>query len=423
MKILLVQSYLGGHEPPVYPAGLACLLSVLADHDVRAFDPNTADDPEGGLEQAVREFGPDVVGVSLRNIDSTNKRVVVFYYQFFKEMLKQIRALTNAPLIVGGSGFSMFAQRIMEDEPLIDYGVYLEGERTFPLLLANLDAPERAPSVFYRRDGKAVFSGGGDKVGGEALPRPNFGAAPLEPYLGMPWGVGVETKRGCALSCIYCPYGFLNGKTYRLKAPSQVADEVGALAAGGAGRFTFLDSVFNIPKGHAAAVCRELAERGPAVKWSAWFSERELDEELLDLAVAAGCDNVILSPDGFSDAALRKLGKAVRKADILRAYELLKDRDEVEVSWNFFKNPPGQTLGAFLSMALFVVRARRRMGRRAHFEFNSLRVEPHTALHGIALEEGVVAEGEDLLTPVYYTQKRTAYIEKAFNAVLRLAGK
>ncbi len=423
MRVLLVQSYLGGAEPPVYPVALACLKSALVGHEVEAFDPNIAADPYGELAAAIREFKPQAVGVSLRNIDSTNKRVVIFYYLYFKELLAAIRQETAAPLIVGGSGFSMFAERVMEDAALVDFGVYLEGERTFPALLDNLDAPERVPSVFYRKGGEVRYSGEGIKVAGGALSKPDFGVLPLAPYLGLPWGVGLETKRGCALSCVYCPYGFLNGKTYRLKDPKLVADEAQALAARGVRRFTFLDSVFNLPKEHAAAVCRELAARNTDLRWSAWFNERELDAELLDLAVAAGCENVILSPDAFSDAALVKLGKSIRKADILRAYHLLKDRREVEVSYNFFKNPPGQTVGGFLSMAAFVVRARRRMGRRAHFEFSSLRVEPHTALHKIALTEGVVGEGDDLLQPLYYTQKRTAWIERLFNAALRLAGK
>ncbi len=436
MRVLLIQSPLGGAEPPVYPAGLACLAPVLrrAGHVVRVFDPNISSsppdspdlpDPTGQAGSArelaaiIGDFAPEAVGVSLRNIDSTNKRVVVFYYQFFKELLQEIRALTKAPIIAGGSGFSMFAERVMADEPLVDYGVYLEGENAFAALLGNLAAPWKAPSVFYRSNGRVEFSGPGEKAEGPDIGPLDFSVLPLAPYLGMPWGVGLETKRGCALSCVYCPYGFLNGKRYRLKSPETVAEEAANLEAQGARRFTFLDSVFNIPKEHAAAVCRALIARGTGLKWSAWFNERELDRELLDLAIAAGCENVIFSPDAFSDAALKKLGKSISTADIERAFSLVRDRTEIEASWNFFKNPPGQSLSAFLSMARFVVKARRAMGRRAHFEFNSLRVEPHTALEKLAIEEGIIRQGEDLLKPVYFTQKSTRYIEWCMNAGLR----
>ena len=51
------------------------------------------------------------------------------------------------------------------------------------------------------------------------------------------------------------------------------------------------------------------------------------------------------------------------------------------------------------------------MGGRVHFEFNSMRVEPHTKLYQIAIKEGFVKDKENLLYPKYYTNPRTFYIE------------
>jgi hypothetical protein len=58
-----------------------------------------------------------------------------------------------------------------------------------------------------------------------------------------------------------------------------------------------------------------------------------------------------------------------------------------------------------------------------HFEFNSIRIEPHTRLHGTAVAEGFVREGESLLFPRYYTQRRTRLVERLFNALLALKGR
>lgn len=425
MRVLLVQSWLGGAEAPVYPIGLACLAAALGGrHEVRVFDPNIAADPLGELDTLVADFRPEAVGVSLRNIDSTNKRVTVFYYEYFKTLVARLKAAAAAPIIVGGSGFSMFAERVMEDEPGVDFGVFLEGETTFAALLDRLDAPETTPSVYYRHDGAVRFSGRGRPACLDDLPAPDFSVAPVSAYLGQPWGLGVETKRGCALSCVYCPYGFLNGRAYRLKSPVRVVDELEILARDhGVRRLTFLDSVFNLPRSQAEAVCRELVRRDLGLSWSAWFNEAALDRDFLNLCRRAGCDTVILSPDGYADRVLTALGKSLTTADILAAFELLRHTPGIEVAYNFFKNPPGQSLSAFLSMAAFVVRARLAMGRRAHFEFNALRVEPHTALAELAVREGVIEPGRDLLYPVSYSQKRTAWIEKAFDLVLSLAGK
>lgn len=423
MNILLLQSYLGPRELPVFPLGLAYLKASLKEHDVKAYDLNMSDSPFEELRAILTDFKPQVIGISLRNIDSTNKREVVFYYAYLKDIINVIKQCSEAKIIIGGSGFSMFAEEIMQDEPRIDYGVYLEGETTFPELLEQFDTPENVKSVFYRKDGNVVFSGSRPSPDlNKSLP-PDMDVVPISDYDRYMYAVGVETKRGCALNCIYCIYGYLNGKTYRLISPEKVVDHIETLQHDyGVKRFMFIDSVFNIPKAHAENICREMISRKLSIKWAAWISEQGFTQEFLDLIREAGCDHVILSPDGFADETLRMLGKSIRKQDILNAYNLLRCSD-VEISYNFFKNPPGQTLSNFLGIVLFTFKTRLELKKRIHFEFNSLRVEPHTGLYDIAVAENVVRPGESLLYPRSYTNRRTWYIGKMFDALLYLLGK
>lgn len=424
MKVLLVQSYLGGSEPPIFPLGLSCISSSLYGHEVKVFDTNISENPFKDLEKIVKEFSPDVIGLSLRNIDSTNKREVVFYYDYLKKKLDAITAASNAKIIIGGSGFSMFAKEIMENEPRIDFGIFLEGEVTFPKLLQNLDSPERVKSIFYRKDGKIVFSGPGKQIDLNMVAFPDRESIPVSNYKSFSEAIGVETKRGCILDCIYCIYGFLNGKELRLRDPVKIVDEIEILTTKyGIERFTFVDSVFNIPKKHAEMICNEIIRRGIKVSWSAWFNEKELSRDFVELVIATGCKNIILSPDGFSERVLKKLGKNITKNDIMRSYNTLKSIAGFEISYNFFKNPPGQSLSAFISLIFFFIRAKLQMRNRVHFEFNSVRIEPHTKLYRIAVEEGFIKGGENLLYPKYYTNPSTRYIEKLFNAVLKLKGK
>jgi anaerobic magnesium-protoporphyrin IX monomethyl ester cyclase len=428
MRIILVQSWLGGDGPPVFPVALACLAASLSGHDVACFDPNTATDPLGELVQRLQAFAPDVVGISLRNIDSTNTRVNVSYLDPFSRMLGTIKKNSAAPVIVGGSGFSMFAEPLMAAYPAIDYGVSLEGERTLAALIDALAVPDGdpagVPSLFVRTDSGVRFTGQAPKTALEDLPSPDFSVLPMAPYRAVPWGIGVETKRGCALSCLYCPYGFLNGRTYRKKSPQRVAEELFHLQQDcGLSRFTFLDSIFNVPEDHARAVMQAMIDKGVTLSWSAWFTERGLTREFLEMASQAGCDTVIFSPDAYGDAALAALGKAVTQAEIKAAYTLIRDMDCFEVSYNFFKNPPGQTLFSATAMVAFILKARLQLGRRAHFELNAMRVEPHTALAKRAAAEGRIALDADLLVPVLYSQRHTAYIEKIFNCLLKAVGK
>ena len=111
MKVFLLTSYLGGKEPPVFPLGLACIKPLLYGHDVNAFDMNTSEKPFEELIKRIKSFIPDVIGISLRNIDSTNKRRVVFYYKYLKDTLDVIKSCSKAKVVIGGSGFSMFANK------------------------------------------------------------------------------------------------------------------------------------------------------------------------------------------------------------------------------------------------------------------------------------------------------------------------
>ena len=423
MKVLLLTSYLGDKELPVFPVGLSCIQSSLNGHDVKIFDLNLSPKPFEEMKKIITGYSPDVIGISLRNIDSTNKRTVTFYYKTVKDMIDVIKSCSDAYIVVGGSGFSIFADEIMKDESRIDYGVFLEGEITFSQLLDNLRTPENVSSLYYRKDGNVVYTGPGSLPGGRQMNIIKKGEIPVEKYKQFRDAIGIETKRGCSLHCIYCIYPFLNGRQYRLRDHSIVVDEIEYLFnEHGMERFMFVDSVFNIPQKHAQDICREIIKRKLKVKWSAWFNEKYLDRELITLAKDAGCDNFIFSPDGFSDDVLEKLGKNLNREDILKAYRILERISGVEINYNFFKNPPGQNFSNLFSIAWFVIRAKMKLKRRVHFEFNSLRIEPHTKLCEIALKEKLIKKSDNLLFPKYYTQRKTWFIDEFFNLILRLKG-
>ncbi|MBF0345641.1 MAG: cobalamin-dependent protein [Nitrospirae bacterium] len=421
----MIQSYMGGPdvgETPktaIFPLSLACLKAALKEHEVRVFDANLYYEPHQKLTQLLRGFSPDVVAISLRNIDSTNKLKSVFYYAYLKETLDVIKAGTDAKVVAGGAGFSIFAREIMVDEPRLDYGVFLEGENVLPQLIDNLNEPHLVPSVFYRKDAQVCYTFSGAVPDFDTLPLPDRSEMTIELY--SDGAVGVETKRGCPLGCVYCVYGFLNGKRLRLRSPGKVVDDIQHLVDDfGVKRITFVDSIFNMPLEHAEDICDELIDRRIEVKWSAWFTEKGLTRQFVDLAVEAGCSNIIFSPDGFSNDCLRQLGKNIKMKDILNAYTIVRDLEGVEISYNFFKNPPGQSLDNFTSTLAFFIKAKAQMGNRVHFEFNTLRIEPHTRLYNLALSQGVIEATGNLLYPAYYSSPETAYTEKTFNTLLSL---
>lgn len=426
MRVLLIQSYLGNKEYPVYPLGLSYLAASLSEHEVRLLDLNTVcGDVLARLKEDVTEFNPQVVGVSLRNIDSTHTLEVVFYYQHLSPILKAIRETKpEVKIIVGGAGFSIFAQEIMARESEIDYGVFLEGEETLPNLLANLTTPERVKGIYYRKNDQQqeiCFTGSPDSLNFEALPAPVWDRLDMTPYVEYSDGVGIQSKRGCVLNCAYCTYPFLNGNQLRLRSPQKVVDEIQLLVEKYHLRsFIFVDSVFNIPLDHAEQICHEIIRRGFKVEWEAWFNEKNTSREFFRLAHQAGCTTFTFSPDGFSPRTLQVLQKNITVEDVLRVIDEISDLEGIKVHFNFFLNPPGQNLWGLGRIFWLRRKIKRIFGRRLrNFGLLSLRIEPHTHLQKLAMKQGLIDKENKLLFPVYYQNPDWPSIDHIFGILVK----
>jgi len=432
LKVFLLQSYLGRAEKPIYPLGLACLGACLPDYDVRAFDPNVSADPYGELAQRLEQFQPDVVGVSLRNIDTTQYRDPFLYITALRPTLDVIlKRAPNARRIIGGSGFSLFAPAIMQRFPEFDFGVLLEAEASFPALLAQSDRPQAVPGIFYRADGRVQLSSPPQLPDFDALPSPRWDIVDIKPYSHLLDAFGVQAKRGCGLRCAYCTYFFLNGSHYRLRSPEKIVAEIADLKNRfGVKTFIFVDSIFNIPLQHAEAICRELIRQKANIPWSAWYNERVFTSDFYQLAREAGCRHFSFSPDAYSDRALNMLQKDLRVKDIKKVFDIACQADGADFGWNFFVNPPGQTYADFFRLMLFWLKTRIYLrGRLYGFGLGNIRIEPDTAMHRLALEQGVINHGTDLLPDsvadlrrLFYTNPRTPLINSAFKFYGFLAG-
>ncbi len=388
----------------VFPIGIACLAArIRGTHDVRIFDPNVYElgESPGRLRRAVDEFRPDVVGLSIKYVDTGQLMDPHVFYGSVKSTVEGIReSAPEARIVAGGPGFSMFPLEIMEDNADIDYGVCLEGEDAFSELLERLDEPEKVAAVYYRSGGRVVFSG-------QRSPPSLRGTRPLTAvsdlfrmgdYISDDYQIfGFQSKRGCPMDCAYCNYPYLNGTGLRLRDAKDVVDEIEHMVRRhGLRAFSFADNVFNHPCEHAIGVCREISRRGLIVEWGAWYDPAGLTSELVGAAVEAGCRHFDFSPDATTEEGLKALGKACTLEDIYASMRLLKPYREAEVSYNFFVSYPGQTVwGAarLLGMWFGIVSS---MFGRSRVGVGWIRIMPHTRMHDIAVREGAIEPGRGL---------------------------
>ncbi len=327
---------------------------MLGEHDVRVFDANVIEDPLGKLSKLLESDMPDVVGISLRNIDLLNPpRNDVDFYGQFKAMIRLIKEKApSSRLIVGGTGFSIFAEQLMAENREIDFGVVSDGEIAIRDLLRNLDHPERVKNVLFRSEKQVVFSGEGELIDFDLLPDPSRSFFDLSEYMKTPFSVGVQSRRGCAFRCIYCPDPYLGGYKSRMRSPKRVVDEIEALVNDcGIESFYFVDPIFNYPTENSREVCREMRRRKLDVEWNAYFREDLLNSSFVKEAEDAGCRIFEFHSDGASDQALNFLNKNMRIKDIEKTMDLTRLMERAGVGYHFFYDLPRGNIENLLAIA------------------------------------------------------------------------
>ena len=158
-RVLLISSNRCDQPYPVFPLGLAHLDTALrrAGHATRLLDCQIPGEP---IEDVLVEFRPDVVGVSLRNVDDVQFASRQTYFGNAVHLCQAVRQGCNRPIVLGGSAFSIFPDRLLALTGA-DYGIHGPGEVAFPRLIAALAAgadPTGIPGLVYRRGEQIVIN-------------------------------------------------------------------------------------------------------------------------------------------------------------------------------------------------------------------------------------------------------------------------
>ena len=406
-RVLLVSANRERQPMPVVPNGVACVASALdhAGHDVRVLDLCFARDPHGEARRAAAAFHPDVIGLSVRNIDNSDLVALQHYTPAAASLLDALRASApGAQVIAGGAAFGV-APEALSDELGVEHAVAGDGERATPLLIADLAAgrtPGEIPGVVRRVDGRRVLTPPGGEGALDTLPAVHMHRwLDLKRYERRGGTVPIQTKRGCVFKCIYCTYLNVEGWGYRLRDPELVADEIEELARQAHIRhFEFVDSTFNAPPRHAMAVCEAIERRKLRVHLDTTnFTPATASPELLGAMRAAGFQWLGITAESASDPVLEKLQKGFDVAQ-LRAVAANVSRAGMGVLWIFLIGGPGET-PATLEETLGFAAERLDAGDAVYLTVG-LRVYPGTTLHRIAIDEGVVPAGDPLLVPHFY---------------------
>ncbi len=332
--------------PAIGPLGLEYVAEVAAGAgiEVSILDLALCEEPETALREHFARRRSTLIGLTFRNIDDCFWPSGQWFVPDLAKLVQRIRTLSDAPIVLGGVGFSIFAERIVEYTGA-DFGIRGDGEQATISLYRQLQGGrefDKVEGLVWRCDGQL---------------RSNAPAWPAEivlparrqmvdnrTYFARGGQCGFETKRGCDRQCLYCADRLAKGPVPRSRKPAEIADEIESLLAQGIDVLHTCDAEFNIPRSHAMAVCAELIRRslGQKVRWYAYLAVVPFDGELAAAMRKAGCVGINFTGDSASEVMLRTYRQPHRSEDLAAAVRLCRENG-MKVMIDLLLGGPGET--------------------------------------------------------------------------------
>jgi len=402
MKVLLISANTEQINIVPLPLGLNCIAAAArnAGYDVKLVDLMTEKDNRLSIMGAIESFQPEIIGISVRNIDDQNMGSPRFLLDQVKKVAADCRNLSDAPIILGGAGYSIFPESAL-DYVEADMGIQGEGEIAFPLLLERIRRGADltgTPGLYLRGlglQGERVYVKDMD-----ALPLPDTLISSLSAPDDQERWMPVQTRRGCPMNCSYCSTATIEGSSIRKRNPESVIVEIARNVAAGFQWFYFVDNTFNMPLSYAKEMCRKLIESELKINWRCIFYPGKFDKEFIDLLARAGCREVSLGFESGCERMLRTMNKKYSPDAVRRTSEILKDFGIKRLGF-LLLGGPGETRRSVEESLAFA--------DSLHLDALKItvgiRIYPYTALAKTAVDDGLILPEDNLLFPKFYLVK------------------
>src|SRR5450631_4326535 len=406
MKILLISTNRNKLPMPVMPIG-ACIVAHAAEdsgHTVFFLDLMFSKHPLADVESALTLRTPDLVSLSVRNIDNVDMRNPVFFLDDLQSMVKTVRSRTNVPIILGGSALGVMPEQILRLVP-VTCAVIGDGEIVFPQLLDRISHNQsfnELPGIACIDNG--TFHQNSTVAAGfsDICPAPDYHRwLTTRSYLSQMASIPLQTKTGCQFHCVYCTYPKIEGVSCRLKDPASIADTVLRLSSTGFRDIEIVDSVFNTPLEHAMEVCAALSRvRHTARLQCLELNPRDFNDALVTAMENAGFVGMGITLESASDPVLQGLRKGFTSREVHHAAAVV-GRHRIPCAWVFLFGGPGETQETVRETLQF---AQKNVRPKDVAFFNAgIRIYPGTELETIARTQGLLSlPAEEMLTPVFY---------------------
>ena len=380
------------------PLGLACVAAATkkAGYDVAMVDLVAEKDARSILRKVIEGYGPEIIGISVRNIDDQNMENPRFLLDPVKEIVAACRNLSGAKIILGGAGYSIFPEAALSFLGA-DMGIQGEGEEVFPELIERM---ERGASL----SGLAGLYLPGQKERCQRSFIKNLDRLPLpdthlwsilsrKEELWMP----VQTRRGCPLRCSYCSTELIEGRDVRRRSPEAIVQWIAQWRKEGVHQFYFVDNTFNLPGPYAKEICRQLIDEDLKIRWWSILYPKNVDKELVGLMARAGSEQVSIGFESGSEEVLKNMNKKFKPREVRQISERLFGHGIRQMGF-LLLGSPGETRES-VEESLFFADSLKLDALKITV---GVRIYPHTSLAERAIRDGMILSHDDLLFPRFY---------------------
>lgn len=213
--------------------------------------------------------------------------------------------------------------------------------------------------------------------------------------------IGVQSKQGCPNDCLYCLYGYIEGKRVLRRRPGMVVEEIeGYRRRWGARRFWFVDAQLLSDRNddeHLSEILERLDKKNLGIDWSGYMRVDRLEPDLAGLMVRTGLRDLEIALNSGDQGIVDRLRLGFSVEDVIRGLKILAEAGySGRILVDLSLNSPGetretlkQTLGTFERIQAVFPR-----GRVTPVIF-FLAIQPHTSLERMLLDEGYLREGYD----------------------------
>src|SRR3989344_5359088 len=321
-KIMLVHPAFEGKYSGM-PLGLVYVGTALQQrgHDVSISDVNTKEISEREVIEKVQRAQPNYVGIastSPTHLDACR-------------IAQQIKKVTDAPIIKGGTHETYCFETTLKHHPEIDYSVIGPGEETICELvdaLENGKNGERVNGIALRKNGSIMTTGHRDlKRDLDDYGHPDRTLLTPSRFYDFSIFDGEQTtqvrmSRGCSYGCNFCPVD----RTYVFNSPNHVIAELGQIVEQGYGAVFWDDAIFTANRRLVDEVLQRSIANGLQLKMGAQTrADVHITPEMLSLMKSAGFTFVSFGMESGDQKVLEDYNKKLSVESVERAVGLARD--------------------------------------------------------------------------------------------------